>query len=54
MAAQNARDKKKTEAETLKSENDQLRSLVEQLRKEQKQQQVNSFEWFLTQFQIYL
>jgi len=39
VAAQNARDKKKTESEGLKTENDELRALVEQLREERIQQQ---------------
>lgn len=39
VAAQNARDKKKSESEGLKTENDELRALVEQLREERIQQQ---------------
>lgn len=43
VAAQNARDKKKSESEGLKTENDELRALVEQLREERIQQQVRSY-----------
>jgi len=39
VAAQNARDKKKNEAEGLKTENEQLRALVEQLREDKALQQ---------------
>jgi hypothetical protein len=39
VAAQNARNKKRSESEGLKSENDDLRALVEQLREERIQQQ---------------
>jgi len=39
VAAQNARNKKRSESEGLKSENDDLRALVERLREERIQQQ---------------
>jgi regulator of replication initiation timing len=39
VAAQNARNKKRSESEGLKSDNDDLRALVEQLREERIQQQ---------------
>ena len=40
VAAQNARDKKRNEAETLRSENDELRNLVKKLQRESLRQQV--------------
>jgi len=39
VAAQNARDKKRNEAETLRSENDELRNLVKKLQRESLRQQ---------------
>jgi len=45
VAAQNARNKKRSESEGLKSDNDDLRALVEQLREERLQQQVNQRAW---------
>ena len=44
VAAQNARDKKKTESEGLKTENDDLRALVKQLRQRDIERQVK-FTW---------
>ena len=40
VAAQNARDKKRNEAETLRSENDELRDIVKKLQKDALNKQV--------------